>query len=407
VKIVFLSGSARMGGAERSLLDLAASIRDRHPTWELTAILPASGELQREAEAVGLQTDVVVYPPDLARAGEDDTSVGMRKRVQAATRTIRAFPGTVRYALRLREALRRHAPTVVHSNGIKMHLLGAIATPRGVPLIWHIRDYVGSRRLALQLLRLAQGRCTLAIANSKSVAEDVRGHLQGIVRVEVVHNAIDLHQYAPNGAIEDLDRLASLEPSDAVKVAFVASFAHWKGHEVFLRALAELRGVIPPVRGYVVGGPIYEPVGSQISLDALRQLARGLGIGDMVGFTGHAHDTASIMRASDIIVHASTSPEPFGRVIVEGMGCSRPVVMSRAGGAVELVEEGETALGHRPGDWRGLAIAIWTLASDKPRRELMGAAGRRRAERMFDRTRLAEQVGSLYEALAPAEAPPS
>lgn len=400
MKIVFLSGSAHMGGAERSLLDLAASIRRRYPSWQLIAILPASGDLQKEAEAVGLETDVVAYPEELARVGEDDRSTGGLSRARVAARAIGALPGAVRYALRLKELLGRHRPTIVHSNGMKMHLLGAIATPRGVPLIWHIRDYVGSRRLTLQLLRLAQRRCTLAIVNSKSVGEDVRRHLRGIVQVEVVHNAIDLQHYAPSGGVADLDRLAGLEPSGAVKVVFVASFAHWKGHEVFLRALAELRGEAPLVRGYVVGGPIYEPVGSQVSPDALRHLANQLGIEGRVGFTGHARDTAAIMRAADIVVHASTSPEPFGRVIAEAMGCSRPVIMSRAGGAVELVEEGETALGHRPGNWQELAAAIDMLSSDRVRRERMGAAGRQRAEVMFDRTRLADQVAPLYESVA-------
>src|SRR5207247_439443 len=65
---------------------------------------------------------------------------------------------------------------------------------------------------------------------------------------------------------------------------------------------------------------------------------------DRVGFTGFLDDPASAMRALDIVVHASTQPEPFGLVIAEGMACGRAVIASRSGGSVEFIESGTNAL---------------------------------------------------------------
>ena len=58
--------------------------------------------------------------------------------------------------------------------------------------------------------------------------------------MRIVHNAVDLQVFAPDGPVEALDRLAGLAPAAAgvVRVGLVATFARWKGHEVFLRALA-------------------------------------------------------------------------------------------------------------------------------------------------------------------------
>ena len=50
------------------------------------------------------------------------------------------------------------------------------------------------------------------------------------------------------------------------------------------------------------------------------------------------------MKAVDIVVHTSIAPEPFGRVIVEGMLARKPVIATRAGGALEIIDEGVTGL---------------------------------------------------------------
>ena len=105
------------------------------------------------------------------------------------------------------------------------------------------------------------------------------------------------------------------------------------------------------------------------------------------------------MRALDIVVHASTEPEPFGLVIAEGMACGRAVVVSEAGGAVELFDAGVNALGHTPGDAAQLAERITLLATDRDLRARLGARARATAERRFNRTRLAAELIPIYHAV--------
>ena len=147
-----------------------------------------------------------------------------------------------------------------------------------------------------------------------------------------------------------------------MRVGLVATLGRFKGHEVFLRAIAQLPRTLP-LRAYVVSGSVYRTRGSEVSLESLQALAAELGIADRVGFTGFLAEPANAMRALDVVVHASTTPEPFGLVIAEGMACGRAVIVSAAGGAGEIVRPNVDALTHAPGDIDGLAAAIRTLVN--------------------------------------------
>jgi glycosyltransferase involved in cell wall biosynthesis len=188
-----------------------------------------------------------------------------------------------------------------------------------------------------------------------------------------------------------------------VRVGLVATFARWKGHEVFLKAAAQ----VPddrPCRFYIVGGPIYRSAGSQYTVEELKARAEALKLSGRVGFTGHMANPVAALRALDVVVHASTRPEPFGRVIVEGMACGRAVIAMTDGGAAELFQDGVNALGCRPNKPQELAQAMDRLISDPSLRERLSQAGRETALTRFNRSRLAGEWLPLLEA-APRRSP--
>ena len=155
-----------------------------------------------------------------------------------------------------------------------------------------------------------------------------------------------------------------------------------------------------PVRAYIIGGPVYETSGSQVSMGELTHLVTSLGLDGRVGFTGFVQDSSTAMRALDVVVHASTDPEPFGLVIVEAMACGKPIVASLAGGATELTEPGVNALGFPPGDVAALARCLEDLVRDGSLRQRLGDAGRSTAERYFNRRRMAGELTPIYQSLA-------
>ena len=403
MRTVFLNPGAELGGAETALLDLLAALREARPAWTMNLITSADGPLVARAAALGVPSTPVTFPKSLASLGEWGSrgSVGGQMRLGLALG--RAALPSMQYVSRLRRHLTDLAPDIVHTNGLKMHLLGARARPSGARVVWHMHDYPDSRPVTAKLLRLEASRCSAVIANSESVAKRTRQLLGAKILVHTVHNSVDLERFRPEGPRADLDALANIPPlaEGGIRVGLVATFAKWKGHEVFLEALAMVQRATQPdnrVRGYIIGGPIYETGGSQFSVRELKDIASRKGLADGLGFTGRIDDVPNAMRALDIVVHASVEPEPFGLVVAEAMACGRPVVVSRAGGAAEIAEAG--ALFHAPGNAGELAERLSQLIGDSGLRTSLGAAGRRAALHLFGSQRLSDALVPVYEALS-------
>lgn len=387
MRVAILSVSAQLGGAERVLVHALHSLAaaESAGTWDV--VLTESGPLADLAARAGATVHTVPMPAVLAGTGESDGGAAL-----AAARFAAALPLATGYALALRRVLRRLAPDVVHANGIKAHLFAAAAAPRGAAVVWHVHDFLNRRPLTGHLLRLASRRCAGVVAVSEAVAADVRIALPRLP-IAVVPNAIDLAEFAPAGPAADLDALAGLPPAPpgTVRVGLVAAYARWKGHDVFLHA-ARLTAD-RPVRFYIVGGPIYRTA-AQWSEAELRERAGGLDI----GFVPFQAEPAAAYRALDVVVHASTAPEPFGLTIAEAMACGRAVVVSAAGGAAESFADGRDAVAVPPGDIAALAAAVARLSADADERSRLGANARRTAERRFDRARLGPQLLAAYRA---------
>lgn len=403
MKILYLNPSGQLGGAELSLLDVMASIRAARPDWVLKLIASGNGSLVTKARALGVDSEVLPFPRQLASIGETGISgiAGGSDPMLTAPAFCKVLPAFAVYVGSLSASIKLLAPDLIHSNGFKMHILGAWANSVRVPLVWNIRDFVSSRKVMSRLLRIHRRWCTAVIANSRSVAADVRAVCGDQLRVCDIENAIDLKYFSPEGNRLDLDGLSNLKrsPDSVVRVGMVATMARWKGQEVFLDAISKLPRNLP-FRGYIIGGPIYETDRSQYAIDELRGVATRLGIGDLVGFTGYAPEPADAIRALDVVVHASTQPEPFGRVIAEGMACGRAVVASAGGGAAEIISDGVDGLCHPPGDAAALASCTEALITNPALRERLAKAGRSTAERRFDRTQLAGKFVPIYSSVA-------
>ena len=151
----------------------------------------------------------------------------------------------------------------------------------------------------------------------------------------------------------------------------------------------------------MVGGSLYQSAGSQYDLSELQARATSLGLSDRLGFTGHQPDPALALRSLDVVVHASTRPEPFGRVIVEAMACGKAVVAAPTGRRGGTVRGWRLRLASPSGDAAALAETLQRLIADAGLRARLGKAARAAAVSRFDRGRLAEEWSTVYaEALA-------
>ena len=404
MRILFLSPSGGLGGAERCLVDLIASIRAHDASIEVGVLTGGEGPLLSEVESLGAQVLRLPLAQGLAAVGDSGLATGTFRAVASTGRRLAIGAlHAARYAAQLRAAMHRFAPSVIHSNGIKMHLLAA-AAGSPAPLVWHLRDFIGQRPLVPVGMRALGWRAAAGIAISEAVGEDARRVLRR-PDVHVVYDAIDTELFAPAGPVASLDALAgaAIVPERCVRVGLVATYARWKGHDVLLQAARHLATLpaLPEasqVVFYIVGGPIYDTTASQYSREELGAMASALGVTERVRFVPFQARVEEVFRALDVVIHASSRREPFGRTIAEGMASGKPVIVANGSGAAELFADGRDAVGVPPCDPEALAEAVHRLALDPAERARLGRMGRATAVARFSRARLAREVFDVYRA---------
>ena len=389
------------------LLSMIQAMRD---CADVHLIALADGPLLEQAEHTGASSHLLQIPGRLAALGDSAVSSPHRAGslalvwLRMAWEGLLALPAGVHFAHELAKKIEALRPDLVHSNGNKTHLLLKLAKFDKAPIVWHLHDFIGQRRLMSRLLR-CETMPAAAIAVSRSVAEDAATFLRRD-KLQVVYNTVNLDRFTPRVSQGlELDKLAGLPPAEpgTVRVGLVGTFARWKGQDIFLQSagLLAARADTRPLRFYIIGGPIYSTAGSQFTREELQAVASQHGLAENVGFIPFQENVADVYRDLDIVVHASTKPEPFGLTIAEAMACGRAVIVSCAGGAKELFTDEYDAVAVPPGDFKSLAAAIRRLANENSLRAVLGANARRTACERFSSHGLSSALSQVYAPLVP------
>lgn len=379
MRIVFLSPLASLGGAERILLNMIRSIRAVESTWELHVIAAEEGPLLAAAESFGAHVHCLPMPDNLMTAGSGGFN---------PLRAIGTGWSMLRYSQSLRKLLRSLQPDLVHSNGAKFHLLSSLSMPRHCPLVWHVHEYLSSKGRVARLLSLAARRASGLIGVSQDVLSDAQQVL-GAIPGQVVYNAIDTDHFVPAPRNHD---------SKNLRVGLIATYAHWKGHDIFLQAASQLlkKPNCPPVEFEIVGGPIYRTQSSQFTLAELTLLADRLGIREHVRFIPFMSDPLAAYRSFDVVVHASTAPEAFGLTIAEAMASGKALVTTALGGSAELTSSDVDCLSARAGNPESLATSIHRLLIDPELRHRLGVRARETAVARFSLSQFGPALLAAY-----------
>lgn len=360
--------------------------------------------LVEELAASGIEVRVLTSPLPTAGIERGSPLTGLRQwvgrdgRLTSLRLLSRSVRNVIRYDRRwlrpLDRALRELAPHIVHcNNGLSRHRADLWLCHRlGIPTICHVRNF--ERLSALEQLT-ARWVWRFVYISEAVAGEHQR---QGIPPEQgvIVPNAVPLPAELSPEAMYGLRATLGCAPGHFV-VAHVGRLVRWKGQDVFLQAITKLREELPTLRAWVIGEADANE-DSQAYAHSLRELASSREIADRVVFTGYREDALDLMAAADVVVHSSVKPEPFGRVIIEGMAAGRPVIASQTGGGKEIVEEGVTGLLVPPGDPEVLASAIRALAGQPERRARMGKEAHRRAGQRFCIEHHVSRLESLYDA---------
>jgi glycosyltransferase involved in cell wall biosynthesis len=263
--------------------------------------------------------------------------------------------------------------------------------------VYHVRDLLSGSTSYERAVRRVHP--TRFVTNSNAVKRALVAYGAWAPQlVDVAHNAVDstsLRAQADRAGWRAEMALAA----DDVAVGIVGRLVPWKGQDDFIRAAALLAPRFPRARFFVVGDMQVDALTARRLGDErtrLEHLVTALGIAERLTFTGRRQDVPSVMAGLDVLVLASHA-EPFGNVLLEAMCQGTATVATHAGGADEIVVDGQTGRLVPPRDPSALAAGIGELLEDPARRRAFGLAGRRRVSSHFSLERQAHSVRSTWE----------
>tara|TARA_B100000609_G_scaffold199190_1_gene201142 strand:- start:244 stop:1446 length:1203 start_codon:yes stop_codon:yes gene_type:complete len=266
-----------------------------------------------------------------------------------------------------------------------------------------------ARKPILQFVRAFERKSKLWSALSPfvdtfvAVSEAIKEHL---LSMNVPHEKILL---APEGIAykarksewdaQQLKQSLSL-PQEAKTISFLGRIVPWKGTELFVQTALQSIEQTPQLHALIIGEAPPEQMDYMRSLQAL---VAQRGMQERIHFLGAVppEEVYPLLRGTDLMLHTSIEPEPFGRVILESMSVGTPVLSSSYGGPEEIITHREDGLLCPGADAQTLAAQVnWFFATPE-RREQMGTKSRETAQTKFSEASCASPVLEWLTDVAP------
>ena len=375
-----------VGGSLRSLHDLVSALdRTRVEAW-VTFARDRDNPMAAEFEAQGVHIVRVSRGVTVRSRPEAKPWQGLRP----AFEWVRHVFAVLRRMLiddagRCRDlvaAIREHRIDLVHQNAGPIRYAIAAALITGVPTVCHHRSIRRPNLPARWLTRFVDGSICISEFVKRTAEPWLRSR-----HVWLVHNSVLVPDARP-------ERPGPRE--DPVVVA-VGRFVEWKGQHVVIDAVPSVLKEIPGARFRIVGASMSAQATAYER--RLKEQVRDLGIEEHVTFPGFISDVASIYRDCDLAIHAATTGEPFGLVLVEAMAYGVPLIASDGGACPEVVEPGVSGILVPPGDAGKLAAEIVRVLSDRELANRLAEGGFARVSERFGIAREAREVLEVYESV--------
>ncbi len=262
----------------------------------------------------------------------------------------------------------------------------------GVPAIWHCRDLVPLGRLAPQLA----GKAARVVAISQCVADFLER--EGVPRdkIAMIHNGLDPDEWRPKTRSFLRESLGL--PGEAFMFGMVGQMVPWKNHAAFIEAAAKLCAETgcEGARFAIIGGDLWGEQAPYVG--ELREMVKKHDLVERFNFIPHQINGADAIGALDCLVHPARD-EPFGRVIMEAMALSKPVVAMNENGPGEIVTHERDGLLVSPDDENGLTSAMKRVLQDATLRAHLSEQARLTVESRFHIDDSALQMAELYREL--------
>lgn len=205
-------------------------------------------------------------------------------------------------------------------------------------------------------------------------------------RIRLVHRGVDLSQFR----FREIQSTFSARP---FRIINVGRFSPIKGQAEFLHAIHKLKAKFGQIEVWLVGS---ESKKKQKYTQELKALVSQLGLESCVKFLGTRRDVPDLLKQSDLLVLSTLVPEAFGRVAIEAGAVGTPVVATKVGGVLDIIDDGKNGLLVPPGNTEAMAEAMFELLMNRAKASDFAKNLRQKVEKNFTLEMMAEKTLSVY-----------
>lgn len=353
MNVIQIVPELKSGGVERGTVDLARYLRRK---GHKSIVVSAGGALVGDLTSAG----VVHY-----------TLPVQRKNPFHLIRSIKA----------LNKIVRQERIDVIHARSRVPALIAYVVSRyTHVPFVTTCHGFYSDHFLSRIM---GWGKIVIVASHiiGKRMREDFGVSHQ---KIHLIPRGVDLNEFQPASSATDV------KPKKMV-VGVIGRLTPIKGHPFFLKAMARVTRVMPQVSIQIIGDapkPQYK--------EELMLLAKNLGLSSVTEFLGTRYDIAQLLSKMSVLVVPSVGEEAFGRVAIEAGACRIPVVATRIGGLVDIIEHEKDGLLTPPDDPRLLAESILRLLKDPTLASSLAESLRKKVEREFSLDDMFERTLKVY-----------
>ena len=377
MRVLFISHTNSLDGANRSLLQLVKELRDNHNVTPI--VVCPRDRLSHVLTDVYAKEGIECIPVPLVKFKLVGNKSLVTKMLLAASFLLRN--------LYLFYALRGVKFDLVHSNSSVIDMGAYLALWRRVPHMWHLREF-GYEDFRMKSVfgeryeRWIYKKCVAAIAISKAIEQKFKP-LFG-TRIRLIYN----------GILPKDESLSASHTNPVTTFCITGRLEPNKNQMEVLKACLLLKHESKcHFRLLVVGAG-----GNTAYTEELKKYVADNGLQDEVMFMGYRTDVPEILSQCNVGLTASTN-EAFGRITVEYMMQNLAVIASDTGANPEIIRDGDTGMLYPSGDARQLADKMLALLQNRNLLMRIAANGKQRALECFSSVKNSDSIFNLYKTL--------
>lgn len=375
MNILFIGHEHELNGASRSLLGMVSELSKDNSIHVLTAY--KKGEFFEELKKLNIEVIYSKYFRWMITKPNNNIKWILKKNLFKVLNLVNIIS-----AIKLGIYCKKNKIDIIHTNSSVINIGAIVSRISKIPHVFHIREFgeedfnMHSIYNKRRYLKFINKNTTKVIAISNSILNKYYQYFDN-GKIEMIYNGID----------EKLLNQKDVVEKEQYNVLLAGRIEEAKGQKEAILAIKELKdNGINRVKLHIIGSGDNQ---------SLKNLCNQLDVCDLVSIEGYSNNLFEVRKEIDCELVCSKN-EAFGRVTIEAMMSSNPVIGANTGGTKELIINGYNGYLYNQGDSKDLANKINYLISDIDNLKMISQNAFKYSKEKFTAKINANNINKLY-----------